>query len=147
MANVRGDNLQSALSAMLRRRQDEFSVQYSIESDPRFWVRVALPLTRPLVVTDFLFGTFDEPMAAAALQAVLQDLRLEDVGSIEFTRLGPAGTEEAAENVTRIGQVVEAYVLRSQRFVRLRSVTVYRGESNLRILFWDTVEPNGAAKN
>lgn len=147
MAQLRDGHLKHGIGAVLSRRQDEFSVQYALPTDKRFWIRVALPLTTPIVITDFFPGAQDDAHAAEALAAVLDDLDLSGVGSLEFARLGPAGEPEAAEAVARIGRVIDAYVLASRRFIRVRKVSVDRGQANLRVMFWDATGEAPPAEN
>lgn len=137
MAKLEGTDWAGRISPSLQRRGDEFSVQFSLPEAPRFWARVLLPLTRPILFSDFLLGDLPENEAAEALAAVLRDIGEERAPSIEFTNLGDAGSPEAMDQVARLGRVIDAYVLGSHRFVRLRSVVVDRGKANLRIMFWD----------
>ena len=137
MAKLESTDGAGRISTSLLQRRDDFSVQFSLPEAPRFWARVLLPPTRPIRFSDFLLGNLTDTQAAEALAAVLRDLGEDRVASIEFSNLGDAGSPEAMDQVTRLGRVVDAYVLGSHRFVKSRSVVVDRGKANLRVQFWE----------
>lgn len=137
MSNMQGAACNGGTAIRLHRREDEFSVQFSIEARPRFWARVLLPLTCPLQFSDFLLGDMNDAEGAVALVAVLEALGKPNVHSIEFGSLGVAGSAEAMAQIRRLGLVTDAYIIAARRFIQSRTVFVERGKANLRIQFWE----------
>ena len=70
-------------------REDEFSVQYLLKSDPAFWIRLVKPIGDTLCISDALQGSLSEEELEAALTEVLTIHASETVHSIIFADIAP----------------------------------------------------------
>lgn len=119
----------------LQRRSDDFSEQFSLPGDPKFWIRYELPLGTPLIVTDFFPGALDTYQMAAAF---LQSLAMIDQGRAEriiFRNLGDPSDPDTQDALQEHFRVLDAVVSRQRRFVIGRETHVRRGKLDLEVEF------------
>ncbi len=69
--------------------EDKFSVQYALESDPRFWVRVVKPIGETLVISDALQGSQSPEEMGKALTEVLNNHASDTVNEISIADIAP----------------------------------------------------------
>jgi len=118
-------------SLTLNRRSDELSEQFSTPSDPRFWIRIELPLSSRVLVTDLLFGEQDEYVIASALSQALTVLGVSKPTEIVFSNLGPVGDGKTTEDAQKVERVVEAMVMQRRRFIIGRDYEIVRDKVDL----------------
>ena len=70
-------------------REDEFSVQYALESDPRFWLRVAKPIRQTLTISDAQPGSQSPEEMEKALAEVLDNHANDTVNTITISDIAP----------------------------------------------------------
>ena len=70
-------------------REDKFSVQYALEADPRFWVRVVKPIGETLVISDALQGSQSPEEMGNALTEVLNNHANDTVSAIAIADIAP----------------------------------------------------------
>ena len=126
-------------------RQDEFSAQFSRPGDPHFWIRIELPLSDKLMISDFFPGELDDYQMAAAFAQALERLEIRRLSSLTFRKLGPAGADETAEVLQRIGRVLDAFAVRTRLFIDARQLLAERGQQHLLVNFVLLSHPGGHA--
>ena len=126
-------------------RLDEFSAQFSCPGDPRFWIRIALPVGDELAISDFFPGDFDDYQMAAAFAQALERLGIRRLGGLSFRRLGPAGHADTAEIIGRIDRVLDAFAVLTRRFIDSRQVLAEQGQQHLLVKFVLLSHPGGRA--
>lgn len=115
----------------LVRRSDDFSEQFSTPGDPKFWIRFEKPLGDAVVVSDLLFGGFDEFRMAGALSHALEAVGARKPSQLIFQNLGHVDVPETAAAVERADRVIEAFVMRQRRFVVGRELRFRRDKADL----------------
>lgn len=115
----------------LRRRSDDYSEQFSVSEDPKFWIRLEKPLGETLTVSDLLFGAKDEYFMAAAFAQALVMLGLKNPTAIRFQNLGYHDDPATSKVVDRIERFAEAMVARQRRFMVGRDLQVRRDKVDL----------------
>ncbi len=130
---------------MLSLRLDAFSAQFSRPEDPRFWIRIELPAGEDAIVSDFFPGALDDYQMAAALAQALERLEIRRLSSLTFRKLGPVGADETAEVLQRIGRVLDAFAVRTRRFIDARQLLAEHGQQHLRVNFVRLSHPGGHA--
>jgi hypothetical protein len=75
-------------------REDTLSVQYSLASDPHFWIRVVKPVGQTLIVSDALQGSQSPEGMEKALAAVLTKHVDSNVNAITFANIAPSHPAE-----------------------------------------------------
>ena len=70
-------------------REGEFSVQYALESDPRFWVRVVKPIGETLIISNALQGSQSPEEMGKALTEVLVNHANDTVNAITISDIAP----------------------------------------------------------
>ena len=118
-------------SLTLNRRSDEFSAQFSTPGDPRFWIRIELPLSSRILVSDLLFGEQDEYVMASALSQALNALGVSKPAEIVFSNLGSVGDRKTTEDAQKVERVVEAMVMHRRRFIIGRDYEIVRDKVDL----------------
>lgn len=101
----------------LRSRDDQASVQYFSTRDPKFWLRLLLPVISSVDVTDLLAGAFSEAEQADALYVALADNDCTRTPVIVFRDISPLGASKDVQR-TRLVHVVELYASRHGRFIQ-----------------------------
>ena len=96
-------------------RLDEFSAQFSCPGDPRFWIRIALPVGDELAISDFFPGDFDDYQMAAAFAQALERRGIRRLGSL------------------------------TRRFIDSRQVLAEQGQQHLLVKFVLLSHPGGRA--
>jgi hypothetical protein len=126
-------------------RQDEFSAQFSRPGDPHFWIRIELPLSDKLMISDFFPGELDDYQMAAAFAQALERLEIRRLSSLSFRKLGPVGSADNCETIRRIGRVLDAFAVLTRRFIDSRQVLAEQGQSHLLVKFVLLLHPGGRA--
>lgn len=101
----------------LRSRDDQASVQYFSTRDPKFWLRLLLPVISSVDVTDLLAGAFSEADQADALYVALADNDCTRTPGIVFRDISPLGASKDVQR-TRLVHVVELYASGHGRFIQ-----------------------------
>ena len=69
--------------------EDESSVQYSLKSDPHFWLRVVKPIGETLVISNALQGSQSPEEMGKALTEVLNNHAGDTVNEISIADIAP----------------------------------------------------------
>ncbi len=78
-------------------REDEFSIQYALPSDRHFWIRVAKPIDKTLLVTDAFRGNLSDSQMAVALADVIHTHLTEAVRKVVFSDIDPNAPGRSSE--------------------------------------------------
>jgi hypothetical protein len=99
------------MRVLLNKREDDFSVQYSLPSSSTFWLRVEKPFDR-LKITDLMFTDEEAASAIEALSEVYKGLGDDRPREITLTNILPTVQRSAAAEVPpiydRLVKVVQA---------------------------------------
>ena len=104
-------------------REDKFSVQYALEADPRFWVRVVKPIGETLVISDALQGSQSPEEMEKALTEVLNNHANDTVNAITVADIAPdlptglTDKLQVAERFDLLSGVVRRWALEASREV------------------------------
>ncbi len=104
-------------------REDKFSVQYALESDPRFWVRVVKPVGETLAVSDALQGSQSPEEMGEALIGVLNNHANDTVNAITISDIAPdlptglTDKHRVAERFDLLSAAVRRWALKAGRDV------------------------------
>jgi len=104
-------------------REGEFSVQYALESDPRFWVRVVKPIGETLVISDALQGSQSSEEMGKALTEVLNNHANDTVNAITIADIVPdlptglTDKRRVAERFDLLSAAVRRWALKAGRDV------------------------------
>ncbi len=104
-------------------REDKFSVQYALESDPRFWVCVVKPVAETLVISDALQGSQSPEEMGKALAEVLNNHANDTVNAITIADTAPdlptglTDKRRVAERFEFLSAVVRRWALKAGRDV------------------------------
>lgn len=104
-------------------REDEFSVQYALESDPRFWVRVVKPVGETLAISNALQGDQSAEEMGNALTEVLNNHANDTVNAITISDIAhdhPTGLTDkrrVAERFDLLSAAVRRWAFKADRDV------------------------------
>ncbi len=104
-------------------REDEFSVQYALESDPRFWVRVVKPIAETLAISNALQGDLSAEEMGKALTEVLNNHANDTVNAITISDIAPdlptrlTDKRRVAERFDLLSAAVRHWALKAGRDV------------------------------
>ncbi len=104
-------------------REDDLSVQYSLASDPHFWVRVVKPVGQTLTISDAQQGSQSPEAMGKALAKVLNKHADNSINSITFADVVPdlpvGATEQrqAADCFDHLSAAVRRWALEAGRQV------------------------------
>ena len=119
----------------LNQRSDDFSEQFSIDSDLRFWIRIDLPFSETVSVSDLLFGDQSDRFVCLALLQAFARIGVERPKEIVFRNLGALDDPKTAAVAQRIESVLEAMVSRQWKFVVGRNFEITRRKVDLVVEF------------
>ena len=104
-------------------REDESSVQYALESDPRFWVRVVKPIGETLIISDTLQGSQSPEEMGKVLTEVLNNHANDTVNAITISDVvsdlptGLTDKLQVAERFDLLSAAVRRWALKAGRDV------------------------------
>lgn len=90
----------------LTHRSDEFSEQFSCDSDPYFWLRIEKPIVNALVISDLLYGSLLDEEIAYIISQALKQLNRRDVSHFLFKNIGGDKNTEIEKNTARINGIL-----------------------------------------
>ena len=91
-----------------RRKEDDFSVKLTIDSDPFFWWRVEKTFDDTLLITDFTQGEQDDATMGAALADLILAHGATRPARIVFHNLVPGPTDDPNAYRIRLNQITQA---------------------------------------
>ncbi len=103
--------------------EDESSVHYSLESDPRFWVRVAKPIRQTLTISEALQGSQSPEDMGRALTEILNNHANDTVNAITIADIAPylptglTDKRRVAERYDLLSAAVRRWALKAGRDV------------------------------
>ncbi len=104
-------------------REDEFSVQYALESDPRFWLRVVKPVAETLAISTAQRGDQSAEDMGKALTEVLNNHANDTVNAITIADIAPGlptgltDKRRVAERFDLLSAAVRRWALKAGRDV------------------------------
>ncbi|AXI47838.1 hypothetical protein C1J03_18570 [Sulfitobacter sp. SK012] len=119
----------------LVRRSDGFSEQFSLPDDTHFWIRIEMPISDALLISDFSLGALSEYDGGMALIDALAQCGQIQPRKITFLALGSEEDDSVAETMIGLDGVIEAYVSRRRMFVSGKELATKRGKVSVSYQF------------
>lgn len=129
MSKTNPQDLPNALTARLQEMRDDFSVRFTLADDPRFWIRIELPLGDPLVISDLTLGQQAPETVGAFLAHALRQIGASRARRLVVNDVGPA------EQSPQIDQIIDYYIALERRFIRDRARATAGRKTNLIVSF------------
>ena len=119
----------------LVRRSDGHSEQFSLPGDTHFGIKIEIPISDALLVSDFSLGVLSEYDGAMALIAALVQCGQIQPRTITFLAPGSEEDDSVAETMIGLDRVIEAYVSRRRVFVSGKELVTERGRVSVSYQF------------